>query len=441
MNMTMRWSMPGVVAFLVVATGSAYAFSGGVPSTVLGPSGCNQCHTGGGAPTVKLVGPKEVDPGSTNEYRLSIVVRGNQDHGGLNARASQGQLSVGGEFSSQTRTIAGAAGNEITQSAAKLADVWNEVEFTFLWTAPDSFSSMTLDVWGNGVDNNGAATGDGASFASLEVVPAGTLPREDPCSTEVLPSSPVSVTDPGAQKCQASIAKGGLAYTKGVLKVMQKCLQDFHRWGLRGEAYEVCVGKNGAAPTDRKTWEKFAAAETKALNFIDTQCTNAMVAELGLCGRTVSDLKKCFAEEHRSVVEDLLRRQFGDLHQTDNIELRKCQKVISKASAKFIATELKVMQKCLTEWNKRTMADDAAELCLGSMVAGRFVPPADARTALAINKAESKLNAKVLEACSQEQVSALDACSKQVGDLGKCLICSHRAGSYQVVGADYAAAP
>jgi hypothetical protein len=424
-------------AFLLLATGSAHAFSGGVPSTALGPSGCNQCHTGGLVPTVKLAGPTEVEPGSTHEYQLSIVVRGDQNHGGLSAAVSDGELSLGGSFAAETRTINGGAGEEITHSEPKLTDVWNQIEFTFLWTAPSSFSSMTLNVWGNAVDHDGTAGGDQASFASLEVVPAGSVPEEDPCSVDLLPRTPFPVADPATQKCQLAIAKGGLAYTKGVLKVMQKCLQDFHRWGLTGEPYPVCVGSGGTPPSDQETAERFSVAERNALNFIDTQCTDAMVAELGLCADAVGAFKGCFATDHRAAVEALLRWEFGNLRQTDEVEVRKCQRVIAKEAAKYVTIEQKAMQKCLTKWNKSPTEDEAADVCLGALVAGEFIPPTDPQTAEAIAQAERKMNAKILAACSEEEVAELDTCTGRVDGLGECLVCTHRAGSYQAMSADY----
>lgn len=423
---------------LLLATGTARAFSGGVPSTALGPSGCNQCHTGGLTPTVKLAGPTQVEPGSTNEYQVSIVVRGNQNYGGLSAATTAGQLSLGGSFKSETRTTNGGAGIEVTHSEAKLADVWNQIEFTFLWTAPSEFSTATLKVWGNAVDHDGSAIGDQAGFVSLDVIPAGS--GEDPCSVELLPRTPFPVSELGVQKCQNAIAKGGYAYTKGVLKVTQQCLQDFQRWGLTGEAYEVCVGRNGAEPSDQKTKEKLKLAEQAAINFVDTQCTDSMIAELGLCADSVREFKECFAADHRASVETLLKRQFGNLRQTDEVDVRKCQKVISNAAAKYATTELKAMQKCLRDWNRKGAVDEAADVCLGAFVGGSFVPPTDARTALLIDKAERKMNSAILGACNADQVARLDSCTNQVGGLGRCLVCTHRAGSYQALGADYGGA-
>jgi len=349
---------------MISSVPAAQAYSSGIASTVLEPNGCNQCHTNGLEETIKLEGPEFVEPGATVEYQLSIIVRGAQEYGGLNAAASDGALTLGGEFESETRLIAGADGrDEVTHTSAKIADVWGQVEFTFFWTAPSpSFTSATLDVWGNGVDNSGDQTGDHATFISREILPASDeAPSEPLCATNEAPLKPLPLADPAEQKCQDAVGKMGLAYMKGVLKSVQKCLQDFQRWGLLGNHDEICSGSLDVPPSDLATAEKVAKAEAKALRFVDKKCTDENIAALDLCADTVTDFKTCFVQSYRPFVETLVLREFGHIEQTDDKALRKCQKVLSAESAKYVAATTKTMQKCVSKWNKSPAVADAAE--------------------------------------------------------------------------------
>jgi hypothetical protein len=137
-----------------------------------GPNACNDCHSGGTVPTVVLSGPAAVAPDSTNEYTLQVFAVGSQNRGGLNVSAPLGTLSLGGSDASNTQLLTGGGGRkEVTHTGPKAA-VDGVVMFTFLWTAPSSFSSATLDAWGNAVNGSGTNSGDRAAFASLSIANA-----------------------------------------------------------------------------------------------------------------------------------------------------------------------------------------------------------------------------------------------------------------------------
>ncbi len=166
--------VPSFVAFAVVAAlataSSAIAFSGGITSLSFSANGgCNDCHSGGQVPTVTLTGPQGVLPDSLNEYTLTVSAPGAQDLGGLNVSIADGVLSTGGADSANTQAVSGAGGlDEITHTSPKMSS-GGVTTFTFLWTAPSTFSTLTLSGWGNAVNGNVSTTGDRAAHATLNV--------------------------------------------------------------------------------------------------------------------------------------------------------------------------------------------------------------------------------------------------------------------------------
>ncbi len=169
------------ILFCAVAPQARAHSSGDLTSDFLGPTGCNSCHFSGQTPTVTLTGPSPVMPGSTNEYTLSIMNIGQQVFGGLDAYAALGTLSTGGANSAQTQSRTGAnLLREITH-VGKKASMNGSTTFSFLWTAPDSFTSATLNAWGNAVNGDGFSSGDQASLATLTVM--SSMPGPNPSDT------------------------------------------------------------------------------------------------------------------------------------------------------------------------------------------------------------------------------------------------------------------
>lgn len=162
---------------LIAAPQNASGFSAGVSSGVLGPTGCNTCHTGGTTPTVSLTGPTTVTASTSTEYLLTITSPVGQLSGGLNASVDVGSLTVGGANSALTQITPSGGGNfDVTHSGAKLGDT-TEVLFSFIFDAPASAGPATLDVWGNAVNGTGTTAGDASMMASLAItVEAGAPP-------------------------------------------------------------------------------------------------------------------------------------------------------------------------------------------------------------------------------------------------------------------------
>jgi hypothetical protein len=165
------------LSVLACAIGSqalpAHAFSSGVTTEAWGggPGGCNNCHSGGSFPTVRLLGPGLVTPGSVTEYQFEIDTIGSQNLGGLNVNATDGELQVGGTNSTMTQQmslIGDPTVQEITHTGPKSA-TGGIVRFSFLWEAPLTPGITTITAWGNAVNGNGLQNGDAASDDELDV--------------------------------------------------------------------------------------------------------------------------------------------------------------------------------------------------------------------------------------------------------------------------------
>lgn len=132
--------------------------------------GCNECHSGGIAPTVVLDGPTSVTPGTQHELTLSVTHNGgSQTDAGLNVFGTGGVLAVGGTDSTNTQALTGAGTRkEITHTSPKSA-MSGVTTFTMLWTAPSSFSSVILTGWGNSVNLSSTNSGDKAASDQLVV--------------------------------------------------------------------------------------------------------------------------------------------------------------------------------------------------------------------------------------------------------------------------------
>lgn len=128
-----------------------------------GGANCTSCHAvGAQLPTVSLQGPANVMAGATNLYTLTIS-GGPAQTGGLDISTS----STRGSFL-PTGADTQAFLNELTHSAPK-AFSGNQVQFSFLWTAP-AFGD-TVIMYGAGNSSNGQKdlSGDGINTTSLTI--------------------------------------------------------------------------------------------------------------------------------------------------------------------------------------------------------------------------------------------------------------------------------
>lgn len=435
----MRSKQPSIACWLVAAAfwlayaPPAQAFSGGISSAVFTSTGCPLCHFGGTVPTVLLSGPDSVAPGQTVEYTLTIFSNRGQNFGGFNVATSLGTLSVGGPFSAGTHEITGPLSTiEITHSSPKEGNFMNEIEFSFQWTAPSSFTTATLRGWGNAVDNKGSTSGDAAALDTFVITEAGTdtpIPTATPTPTPMVcadaaPLAPPLITDPDAGACQAALAKAGNGYVKKAHKVVRKCLKTLQRGVLSGEAIGLCAGSSAAtAPTNPKTAAAIARAQDKVRKLLAARCTDADLAVLDTCATTEPALEQCFLAQHHQAVLDAVASEYGTVVPLTNVHAQKCQTVIGNAAGRFLLAQLSAAQACLTQ---AFSGGDGAAQCIGGVVAGAFVAPTDPVAAAAMADAEDKMVGKILRKCDADEIAALDTCGFDPASTVACLLCTHR---------------
>src|SRR5262249_41981913 len=141
---------------------------------------------------VTLTGPTTVTKKSINEYTLSIFQTGAQDHGGLNVSAASGVLATGGGNSTFTQTLTAGSRAEITHTSPKPASD-GVVVFSFLWTAPNTVRTVSLNAWGNAVNADFTDAGDAATAATLSVMVVNAIstptnsPSHTPTATTAIP--------------------------------------------------------------------------------------------------------------------------------------------------------------------------------------------------------------------------------------------------------------
>lgn len=456
--MRQRLVLTCVISMLVpLSAPAAHAFSSGIASPDFGATGCPLCHVGGTPPTVVLSGPTAVAPNSTVEYTLTVFGNTTQNFGGFNVAAPRGALTTGGPFAAGTQAIAGLLGlAEITHSAPKQGDFLSVVEFSFQWTAPPDFTSVTLRGWGIAVDDDQSPNGDAATLSTLEVLAAGEEPTatETPNSAptptptpgafvcgDAAPLAPALVIDPAARACQAAIAKAGAVYMKKDHKAVSNCLTAMQSAGASADPITACVGSAGVAPTDANAATVIGKAQAKAMELLQAKCPDPAVAPLAACADTESELEICFLAQHRQAVVDAVAAEFGVVAAPTDVGTEKCQKAIGSAAAGHLLVHLRAAQKCLVKRNKAGVAADGAALCAGAIANGAFVPPLDAKVAASAATAAAKLAKKIEAKCTDGQVASLDACGSNRAGAIACLLCNGRTTVFDLLSQEFGGLP
>ena len=164
-----KWLALGVL----LCASHAGANTGGI-SGFSGKTGanCGQCHMGGTAPTVNIVGPTTIEVGQMATYRIDVISGATgQKNAGIDVAASDGMLAV------HAGTPATHLDNgEIVQSSA--AGPSSTVSFQFDFIAPGAAGTVTLFGDGLSCDFDGTPNGDNFKTTRLAVtvVPAGNAP-------------------------------------------------------------------------------------------------------------------------------------------------------------------------------------------------------------------------------------------------------------------------
>ena len=171
---------------------------------------CNECHSGGQAPTVSFGGSTSVNPGATTIYTFTLHSNNPalQTKAGLDIAASGGTLAV---VTGEREQL---VGPEVTHAALpttlRSINANGDVTWQFKWTAPSTASNYVLYGAGNSVNGDGGNGGDRAAAAMLFIAvgdvtplptftltsaPTSTATRT-PTPTATLPATPSATASP-----------------------------------------------------------------------------------------------------------------------------------------------------------------------------------------------------------------------------------------------------
>ncbi len=173
--MTERRLLAAVLAGLFVSTfaGFASANAGGLAGYTGKPyaaypngQSCNQCHSGGTAPTVTLMGPASLNAGQSADYDLVVTT---------------GQSRAAGSIAATDGVVIAPVSTSLRDSFGELVPNGNSVPasgtatFRFKVTAPATGSAIKL--WAVGLACNGSGnSGDRASHTTKDVTIVGGAP-------------------------------------------------------------------------------------------------------------------------------------------------------------------------------------------------------------------------------------------------------------------------
>ena len=153
------FALASSVSLAAFANASGAIGYSGAPST----GSCNDCHSGGTAPTVTITGPDTLAAGATGNY--TVVVNGGA-RVGVNIAITD-PLGALNPLSSNL----GLAFRELYQSTPQASGT----SFQFSLSAPPNSGTLTIYATGNAVNNNGATSGDRSANATKAVtIMAGT---------------------------------------------------------------------------------------------------------------------------------------------------------------------------------------------------------------------------------------------------------------------------
>lgn len=195
----------------VLVTGSAAANAGGLAGysgkpNLSSPAGasCNQCHSGGTAPTLNLTGPTTLNAGQVGEYTL-VVTTGQ-------ARAAAGIAATDGVVLTPVSGVRESF-EELVPNGSIAAS--GTAQFRFKVTAPTTGSAIKL--WFVGLASNGSGTGgDRATHGTRDITIQGGAP---PAGTPTTPTTPAGPTpgaaDAGAPTNGATASGTGSGTTSG----------------------------------------------------------------------------------------------------------------------------------------------------------------------------------------------------------------------------------
>ena len=166
--------LTSLVSLTALANESGLAGYTGKPN-LSAPAGesCNNCHTGGTAPQVTLVGPSTLAAGQTADYSLVIKT--------ASIRAAGGIAATDGIVLTPGAGVRDSFGEMVPNGG--VATNGGQATFAFKVTAP--LSGTTLRLWAVGLsaNGNGATSGDKAAQTLRDIAVTGGAPPKPDAGT------------------------------------------------------------------------------------------------------------------------------------------------------------------------------------------------------------------------------------------------------------------
>lgn len=220
-------------------------------------------------------------------------------------------------------------------------------------------------------------------------------------------------------KCQQTIAKEGLKFVQGQLKIRQKCID------ANLKAAGSCASPDSAALA--KTVDKLRSGLAKKCTFggfgdpVAAQGDNLFLMGFpGACADpdpgdkfTLADLQDCIETTHRDlVVNSILPLQYDSTIVNGPItdkDQSSCQKNLAKGPTKFLLSIMKSLQKCRLDLLNCKVDNEGVITCKKTGFLNTACATADQKTADAIAKAKASAEATV-QKCTDPAANALKAC-------------------------------
>jgi hypothetical protein len=250
------------------------------------------------------------------------------------------------------------------------------------------------------------------------------------CTPFAPPAGAPPLAPSGTAACQKAIGSASRRLLKAELSAERACLDKVAGGKLTADGPTFCRGldldMNGVVdgPTEQQTAGKIAKAVAKFQVSLAPKCPPATLSQLAACGQTASALAQCVSARTLAAASQLTRLVYGDSAVTDPAA-RACQRAVGKAAAAELPGFAAAVETCLDKRNLGVVTGDPAVKCLGEWVQAGPVSPADAHTAVRVDKAAAKALGTIQAKCPAAALAPLPTCGGgTVGGAADCLRCA-----------------
>ena len=164
-----RPALFALVSLLALAA-PALAHIGGIVG--FSDIGCLDCHDDSGIarPSIAIVGPTTVEPGSLVPYQVVVTRMADSQLGaGFNFATSGGDVSAGNDPGVRRAENREMRRFELTHTGPRENDANGQAAWSVIWLTPNTPGDYTLFAAGNSVNLDNQSTGDASNFTVLVV--------------------------------------------------------------------------------------------------------------------------------------------------------------------------------------------------------------------------------------------------------------------------------